>query len=397
MKPSIHVLFVALLVFTYALIGNTDPKKPKDIDELNKSGYLYTVNVSKINSKYSEIASATFRKKLVIVSSKKIGALGNGIDPITNEPYTDLFCTDIKAYGELSHPILFSRILNTKANEGQVSFSPDEHTIYYTRSERNNSQNYKLYKANLEKGSYGNWTNETELVISSDIYSVENPHVSEDGKHLYFSSNMNGGFGGFDIYKAKILKDGSLGAPENLGAVINTVNDEKYPHTTKNEDELFFSSNGHNSIGGYDIFISTISNNSNKTPRNLGYSINSDKDEIGFIFIDDQKGVFSSNKDNKKNAFNLYRFQSRELYNELKGIVISEEEKILPNSIVILLDNEGNEIERQITNKDATYNFKIKPYKDYQIKVLKEGYEDYTLSFESDDKELKAILKLLAK
>ncbi|MBV7269427.1 carboxypeptidase-like regulatory domain-containing protein [Winogradskyella luteola] len=397
MKTTMHVLFMALMFCASTTLHKTDPVKKDKIDNLNKSGYAYSVNVSKINSKYSEIACTTFRNKLVIVSSKKIGAIGNGIDPLTNEPYTDLFCTDIRAYGKLSQPLLFSRILNTKANEGQVSFSPDEHTIYYTRSERSNSLNYKLYKAELEEDSYGNWINEKELSISNDNYSIESPHVTEDGKYLYFSSNMKGGYGGFDIYRAEIFKDGNIGEPENLGNIINTSNDEKYPHTAKNGNELFFSSKGHNSIGGYDIFISTITDFEYKGPRNLGYSINSEEDEIAFIFVDDKKGVFSSNKENDKNAFNLYRFQSRELYNELKGIVISEEEKILPNSTVILLDNDGNEIERQTTNKDATYNFTIKAYKDYQIKVLREGYEDYTLSFESDDKELKAILKLLAK
>ena len=396
MKSTMLVLVTALTFCTYTSFGKTDPEKKK-VDKENKSGYAYTVDISKINSKYSEIACTTFRKKLVIVSSKKIGGLGNGVDPITNEPYTDLFCSDVEAYGELSQPILFSRILNTKANEGQVSFSPDENTIYYTRSERNNSLNYKLYKAELEKDSYGKWINEIELTVSSDDYSIENPHVSQDGKFLYFSSNMRGGFGGFDIYKAKINEDGSIGNPENLGRTINTSEDEKYPHTAKNGVELFFSSKGHNSFGGYDIFLSTVADYNYTLPKNLGYSVNSEKDEIAFIFIDERKGVFSSNKDNKNNAFNLYRFQSRVVYNELNGIVISEEDKILPNSTVILLDSEGNEVDRQVTNKDATYNFRIKPYLDYQIKVLKEGYKDYTLSFASEERELNAILKLFSK
>ncbi|APY08763.1 hypothetical protein BWZ20_10805 [Winogradskyella sp. J14-2] len=396
MKTTLLLLVTALMFCTHLSFSTTDPEKKK-ADKANKTGYAYAVNISKINSKYSEIACTTFRKKLVIVSSKKIGALGNGVDPITNEPYTDLFCTDIKAYGELSQPLLFSRILNTKDNEGQVAFSPDEHTIYYTRSQRNNSLNYKLYKAELEKDSYGKWINEMELAVSSADYSVENPHVSKDGKFLYFSSNMQGGFGGFDIYKAKIYEDGSLGTPENLGRTINTSEDEKYPHTAKNGSELFFSSKGHNSFGGYDIFLSTVADSNYTLPRNLGYSVNSEKDEIAFVFIDERKGVFSSNKDNKNNAFNLYRFQSRAVYNELNGIVISEEDKILPHSTVILLDSEGNEVERQITNKDATYNFRIKPYLDYQIKVFKEGYKDYTLSFASEEKELNAILRLLEK
>ncbi len=395
MKTTINVLCAALLFCTYSF-DKTDPAKDK-VDDSNKSGYAYTVDITKINSKYSEIACTTFRKKLVIVSSKKIGGLGNGVDPLTNEPYTDLFCTDIKAYGELSQPLLFSRILNTKGSEGQVAFSPDEHTIYYTRSKRNNSLNYKLYKADLEKDSNGKWINEVELAISSDNYSIENPHVTADGKYLYFSSNMKGSFGGFDIYKAEIFEDGSLGKPINLGDVVNTSKDEKYPHTAENGKELFFSSKGHNSLGGYDIFVSTVSKSKYKSPRSLGYSVNSKKDEIAFIFIDNRKGVFSSNRDNQNDAFNMYRFQSRAIYNELKGIVISEDDKILPNSTVILLDSDGNEIERQTTNKDATYSFKIKPYHDYELKVLREGFEDYALSFESEERELNAILKLYAK
>lgn len=397
MKSTIHVLFTALMFSVYGSLNNTDPSKNKKVDDLNKSGYTYAVNVSKINSKYSEIASTTFRKKLIIVSSKKIGGLGNGIDPFTNEPFTDLFCTDIKAYGELSQPLLFSRIINTKANEGHVAFSPDEHTIYFTRSERNNALNYKLYKADLEKDSYGKWVNEVVLDLSNDRYSIENPHVTSDGEYLYFSSNMEGGFGGFDLYKSPIMKDGTIGKPENLGNTVNTSEDEKYPHTSKDGKELFFSSKGHNSIGGYDIFIASITNLAYRNPRNLGLSINSEKDEIGFIFIDSKKGVFSSNKENANNAFNLYRFTSRAIYQDLKGIVITEDEKILPNATVLLLNNEGQEIERQVTSSDASYSFKIRPFEDYEIVVLKEGFKDYSLKFQSEESQLKAILKLSSK
>jgi len=252
-----------------------------------------------------------------------------------------------------------------------VAFSPDEHTIYYTRSTRDNSLNYQIFKAELEKDCYGNWINHKRLDISNENYSIENPHVTEDGKFLYYAYNMNGGYGGFDFYRAPIKSDGSLGTPENLGNSVNTRGDEKYPHTAKNGKELFFSSTDHNSLGGFDIFMSNAVGRGYDSPKSLGNAINTERDEIAFLFIDNRKGVFSSNRDSNKNAFNLYRFQSRELYNVLKGIVISEDEKILPNSTVILLDNEGNEIERQITNKDASYNFKIKPFKDYQLKVLK--------------------------
>lgn len=395
MKLSLTSIIIVFTFIMYSPITDTY-NHSSDSDNRNNSGYVFVVNVSKINSENSEIACTTFRDKLVLVSSKKIGGLGNGIDPNTNEPYTDLFCTDILTFGELAPPMLFSRILNTKNNEGQVSFSPDEHTIYYTRSDRKSSLNYQLYKAELEEESYGNWQNHMELAISSENYSIENPHVSNDGAFLYFSSNMPGGFGGFDLYKAQILQDGTLDIPVNLGNTINTEADEKYPHSSEDGKELFFSSKGHNSIGGFDIFISSKFANSYSTPRNLGYSINSDKDEIGFIFIDDKKGVFSSNKDSDS-AFHLYRFQSKALYQELNGIVVAEDDKVLPNTSVALLDGEGIELERQVTTKDGTYRFKIRPYKKYQIKVLKDGYESYSYTFHSDQDPLKSMLNLSTK
>jgi len=397
MKYILHVFSLALMLSSYSAFYKTGPKNDIKVNDLNKSGYSFTVNVSKINSKYSEIASAMFRDKLVIVSSKKIGGLGNGVDPSTNEPYTDLFYLDVKPEGEFSQPFLFSRILNTKANEGQITFSPNEHTVYYTRSERNNSLNYKLYKAELKKDSNGKWINAIELSISSNEYSIENPHVTSDGHFLYFSSNMKEGYGGFDIYKAEIYNDGSLGHPENLGGMINTSKDDKYPHTTKDSKELYFSSKGHENIGGYDIFISNIKNEKYSEPRNLGYAINSEKDDIAFMIIKGNEGVFSSNKDNATNGFNMYHFRSEIIYHELKGIVVTQDDKIVPNATVVLLNSEGEEIERQTTSIDASYSFKIKPYEDYQLKVVKEGFEDYKRQLLSEGKELEAVLKMASK
>lgn len=394
MKLTLYVVAIAVMLFTNGTSHKTDPVKNIKVDALNESGYVFNVNVSRINSKYSEVASAVFRNKLVIVSSKKIGALGNNVDPVTNEPYTDLFCMDIKSKGDFSPPLLFSRILNTKANEGQVAFSLDGYTIYYTRSTRENSKNYKLYKATLEENSYGNWDNHIELSISSDSYSIENPHISANGEFLYFASDMVGGFGGFDLYKAAIYEDGSIGNPINLGSYVNSSKDEKYPHTSSDGKELYYSSKGFNSIGGYDIFISNITNGVYSKPRNLGYAINSIKDEVGYMIIDNNTGVFSSNKNHASNGFNIYHFEAEAIYRELQGVVVTEDNRILPNSIVVLLNSEGQEIERQTTSIDASYRFKVKAFGDYKLVAVKEGFEDYSLKFESETKQLRAVLRL---
>jgi len=396
MKSTLQVLF-ALMFCAYSSYHKTDPKKPTEVDDLNKSGYAFDVNVVRINSDYSEFACSMFREKLVIVSSKTIGAIGPGIDSKTNEPFTDLYYLDIDKKGHFSRTSWFSRILNTKANEGQVAFSKDENTIYYTRSDRQHTSNYKLYKAELRKDTPGKWFDELELAISSDDYSVESPHVSADGKFLYFSSNMEGGFGGFDIYMARIHKDGGIGTPVNLGDTINSIEDEKYPFTSKDNKELYFSSTGHESIGGYDIFISNRLEGVYTAPRNLGRSVNSDKDEIAFVIIDDKNGVFSSNKAKKSNTYNMYHFEAKMLYKELQGVITTEDHRILPNATVVLLNSAGEEIERQKTSVDASYRFKIKPFENYQIIAEKEGFEDYTLQLNPSAKSQNSVLKMTPK
>ncbi|MFP4847090.1 TolB family protein [Winogradskyella sp. PE311] len=396
MKSTIQLLLTSVFIlFTYTSVNISNSNKTIAIADFNDSGYLFDVNVTKINSEYSEIPSAVFRNKLVIVSSKKIGAIGNGTDEYTKLPYTNLFCSDLANNNkDFSTPILFSRMLNSRGNEGQVSFSPDQHTIYYTKSKRRNSNNFQLYVAQLEKDSYGKWKNHRPMTFNSEDYSVENPHVSSDGNFLYFSSNMEGGLGGFDIYRAQISEDGSLGTPINLGPTVNTDLDEKYPHTSKDGDELFFSSTGHNGQGGYDIFIANNYGELNYSqPRNLGIKINSIRDDIAYTLIDEDNGVYSSNAGNTGQRFNMYKFNARAIYQDLEGVIFEENNEIIANITVVLYDNKGNEIERQTTGKDATYRFKIRPFEQYQIKTLKNGYENAVVTFQSMESKLNIAYK----
>ncbi len=340
----------------------------------------FSILTTAINTKYSEIGSGLFKNKLILVSSKKIGAIGTGVDPNTNQPYTNLFCVDVKESGQLTRPLLFSRILNTKDNEGMVAFSEDENTIYFTRSTRENPENYQIYSAVLQENSVGNWVDIKKLSISSDLYSVENPFLKDN--KLYFSSNKLGGFGGFDLYVSEIKKDGTLSEPKNLGNVVNTDKDDKFPFVTKEGKYLYFSSKGHQTVGGFDVFASRIINDDYKAPNNLGYEINSEDNEIAFFLAKDNVGYVSSDKDSGKGGFDIYRFFKEDIKQLIQGVVVDAETQIpLPNSEVILVDEEGREIGRQITNDKAEYNFPVVPFDTYTITTLKDGFEDSIVDF----------------
>ena len=355
--------------------------KPSTIDA---NGFNFELLDAGVNSPYSEFGSGFFRNKLIMVSSKKLGGLAK-IDPNTHEAYKDLFCLDIASNGALSMPLLFSRILNTNESEDQVAFSPNQITIYFTRSSKDNSLEYKLYKADLEDGSHGNWINQALLGINETGASIETPFVSPKGDKLYFSSNRKGSLGGFDLYVSNINPDGTLGTPENLGSTINTPLNEKYPSLSKDGKYLYFSSQGHENIGGYDLFVSKILSSGYKAPRNLGNSINSSYDEVAYFLANKNDGYVSSNRPNGKGGFDIYTATNDAIVQTIKGKIRDLETKIkLPNTLVILKDEEGVEIARTITKEDASYTFDVVPFELYAITTLKDGFKEGNFEFLAD-------------
>lgn len=362
----------------------TNDKPISKSEAIGANGFNFELLDAGINSKYSEFGSGFFRNKLIMVSSKKLGALAK-IDPNTNEAYKDLFCLDISSNGQLSLPLLFSRILNTNDSEDLLAFSPDQHTVYFTRSSSNNSLEYKLYKAHLEPDSHGNWINQELIHFNKDGISIETPFVSPDGNKLYFSSNMEGSIGGFDIFVSEINADGSLSDPINLGNTINTPLNEKYPSLSRDGKYLYFSSEGHENIGGYDLFVSKILSNSYKTPRNMGNTINSSYDEVAYFLANKKDGYVSSNRQNGKGSFDIYTATNEEITQTIKGIVLDSETNIkLPNTIVILKDEEGLEITRTRSKEDATYKFDVVPFESYQISTEKDGFKQGYFEFFAD-------------
>ena len=191
----------------------------------------YEIISTGINTTLSDIGATFFMNKYIMYSSRKTGAIGAGRDANTGNPYSGLYCMNIDKTGNLSHPYFFASVLDEKGNEGGITFSPDQKTVYYTNSTPENSTNYQLYKADFDETCRCSnaWIKKEAISFNSARYSIENPCVSSDGKKIYFSSNMPGGFGGYDLYVADIDENGTPINPKNLGAEINTINDEKYP------------------------------------------------------------------------------------------------------------------------------------------------------------------------
>lgn len=344
-------------------------------EEIGSNGYSFEVYDAGINTEYGEYGSSFFMGKFIMFSSRKMGGLGSGKNEKTGEYSSYLFCTDINKNGNLQRPLLFSRMLNSRDNQASVAFTPDEKTMFFTESPKDNDI-YKLYVLKMSPEHLGHWESKQLVSFNAEGYSIENPHVTADGKTLYFASNMPGTTGGFDIFAASIDKDGSLGEPKPVEGKINTKFDEKYPFTSKSGKHLYFSSTGHKSLGGYDVFASRIVKGYHKEPRNLGTTLNSRGDDISFIPASKTKGYLTSNRSEGLGGFDIYKTDLYLVEQTVSGKIMDLETNApLTNTIVKLYDEEGNEVAETTTTEKATYKFKVEPYELYTIKAEKEGFD----------------------
>lgn len=350
-------------------------------EEIGTNGYSFEVYDAGINTKYSEYGSTFFMDKFIMFSSRKMGALGSGKNKGTDEYTSTLFCTDITKTGSLQRPLLFSRFINSKDNQGSVAFTPDDKTVFFTESSRDNYQVYKLYRMVQEDEEHaGHWGKKERIEFASDEFSIENPHVTADGKTLYFASNMPGTTGGFDIFSVTINEDGSLGKPEPVKGAINTKFDEKYPFTSKSGKHLYFSSTGHKSLGGYDVFVSRIVKGEHKAPRNLGTTLNSRGDDISFIPASKTKGYLTSNRNGGQGGFDVYKTDLYSIQQSVSGKVLDLETNApLTNAVVKIYDEDGVEVGSTTTDNKAAYNFKVEPFEIYTLTAEKEGFKPQQL------------------
>ena len=199
--------------------------------------------------------------------------------------------------------------INTIGNEGAQQISADGNTLVFTGCNRRDGfGKCDIYFA--RKNAYGQWGrpyNAGNVVNGKS--ADKQPCLSPDGRYLYFASDRAGGLGKMDIWVSELDANGRWGKPKNLGAPINTPGDDICPFIHPDNQTLYFSSDGHPGLGKKDIFMSRRDSTGHWTePVNLGYPINSHRDEIGLVV--DNKGItayFSSNINS--DTKNIYTFE----------------------------------------------------------------------------------------
>ena len=207
---------------------------------------------------------------------------------------------DVKSYGakEIIGQV-FNGFKSDKMNLGAVSFTADGKRAYYTRNQKKSFNTYQLeiWEALLKDGK---WMNAHKMFFNNPKFSYFHPAITPDGKRLYYVSDDNSGQGGTDIYYIDQNEDGSWKNTVNLGQDINTAGNELFP--TFYEGNLFISSNGHPGLGGLDIYRLVKGPNGDPVLKNMGYPVNSSKDDFAFS-IKGTKGFFSTNRNGSDDIF----------------------------------------------------------------------------------------------
>lgn len=276
---------------------------------------VYSVKKTSFSSdRYDEFSPVYYRRGLVFCSDQNSNLLfsystsqNKGLFKIN---YTDTLRNDVN---------LFSASLTSRFNDGPVTFSPGGDTIYYSRNLVVDGGPKELSGARNKLGLFyavsdgDNWKNINELRFNSDSYNITTPYLSPDGRFLFFASDKPDGLGGSDLFFCR-WNNGYWSNPENLGPSINTKGNEAYPFVNQ-KGELFFSSDGHEGLGGKDIFFSKFVNSGWTRPVRLEAPVNSVKDDFGFISDESgTRGYFSSNRGSSIDIYSFYTTVPQFLY-----------------------------------------------------------------------------------
>ncbi len=300
-----------------------------------------------INSKYADFCPAiNADESMIVFTSRRENTTGNMLDPQDNQYFEDIYFSK-KTNNTWQPAENVGKEINTNSHDACVGLSADgqEMIVYKTFSKENGD----LYISDLEGQS---WTTPKDLGPNVNSKNWEPAaSLSADGKTLFFSSNRPGGFGGTDIYVSKKTESGEFGVAKLMGAEVNTPYDENSPFIHPDGKTLYFSSNGHKSIGGFDIFATTVDLKTGEiTSRteNLGYPINTANDDVFFVWSSDSKrAYFSSVREDGLGEKDIYMLQRKNKEAALvvyKGKVLDCDNKTPLYSKIQVTDNTTGEI-----------------------------------------------------
>ena len=356
----------------------------RDMSLFYKDSASYTIKKAPFSTMADEFSPAYFGKTIVFSSDRSGFSMIRSKYNWTQSSYLDLY----QASPDSKVATSFSKELNSVYHEGPVTFSRNQDTIIFTRSNYFESHLHKsteginklsLFGANWDKRQK-KWVNIGPLSLNNDEYSVQHPALSPDGNQLYFASDMPGGYGGMDLYVSQKINnpDGtsSWGMPLNLGPGINSPGIEAFPFADA-QGNLWYASNGIPGLGGLDIFFAAKTALGFTKTINPGYPMNTRFDDFGYITDGaGENGYLSSNRNSGYANDDIYSitraFPGKFLH------VYDAKTKIGVPMVHLEIREQGADAKVIDRKSGEPLAVVINPYKSYRIEA---GNKQYQPSF----------------
>ena len=328
-----------------------------------------------VNSYYQDyIPLVSADESTLIFTSRRSTSTGGEVAK-DGSFYEDIYLATKNSDGNWSKPEPITG-LNSGLHDAGIGLSYDGKKLFIYK-EHNGGD---IFVSNRKSKG---WTNPDAL--KGDVnskYWEGSASVSKDGRYLYFASNRPGGFGGIDIYRSEIQKNGTWGEAVNLGPTVNTRGNEDAPQIHTDDITLFFSSTGHEGMGGYDIFSTVLDpkNNNWSAPKNVGFPINTAFDDIHFsLNAQGNRAYFNSSHftaDGQNDIYMMERPETSASLFRLKGKVVQKDTEQSFNAKVILTNKQTREVQATTTTDlvHGTYAFNMAFDTDYSLSIESEEH-----------------------
>ena len=362
----------------------------RELDSLGKKQSLYKVKHLEFNSNKADFGAVKYgENKVIFYSSRDTSKLAQEMYSWNEQPYLNTYIAERNlTTNELTNEQPFLQNLNSDFHDATLTFSDDKKVLYYTQNylrkgkmqvNKKGFSNMKILRGKLN----GESIEDIEILqFNDESYSCAHPCLSDDGKYLFFTSDMPSGYGETDIYYCEVFSDGTINTPINAGPYINTAGREMFPYFEKNI--LYFSSDGHFGLGGLDVFEAEMKGKNNfLLPKNLGAPINSNHDDFAFsIYSDAHYGYLSSNRMGGKGDDDVYFFtkEKPKCEQHFKGTVLDKTTlQPIANATISVKDVFGDETQKLQSDEKGNYDITIPCNSTFNIVFNKPKYSTETL------------------
>jgi peptidoglycan-associated lipoprotein len=301
----------------------------------------------------------------VFFTSNREGVAGDTISNITGSKLNDIFMARKDESGKWMKSERLDSPINTSSDEGTTSFSATGSEMYFTQTKLDSAETSfpAIYVSYRSSGSWGAGT-KIEINRRDSVSVYAHPAITPSGDFLYFVSDMPGGYGGKDIWRAAMVGD-LVEYVENLGPDINTAGDEMFP-CTRNDSTLYFASDGHAGMGGMDIYKAGYDRKTKGWKiENMRFPVNSQGDDFGITFEGEKEsGFFSSNRGDSRGFDHIYSFAYPVTITTAEGYIVDTDDEFVTDATIRVVGRDGTNM-RFPGKNDGTYKMDVKQGVDY--------------------------------